>query len=85
MTPEERSQRARIAALTRWGKTTDRTAATAAATRAWHDKWEREADPDGVMPPEQRAKAADALKRAHYLRMQRKSTQARRRKRDTAA
>lgn len=69
MTPEERTRRAKIAALTRWGKTTDRSAATEAARRGLRAKFEREADPDGVMSPAARKQAADALERAHMLRM----------------
>lgn len=69
MTPEERTRRARIAANTRWGKTADRTGATEAARRGLRAKFEREADPDGVMSPPDRERAANNLQRAHYLRM----------------
>lgn len=78
LTPEQRSQRARIAANTKWGKTADRTAATAPATRAWNAKFEQLADPDGRMTPEQRARAAESLKRAHFQRMAYRSAQVRR-------
>lgn len=69
MTPEERTRRAKIAAFTRWGKTTDRSAATESARRGLRAKFEREADPDGVMSPVELKQAADALERAHMLRM----------------
>lgn len=80
MTPEQRTQHAKIAANTRWGKVVDRRAATAPATRAWHARFEQLADPDGVMTPEQRAKAAESLKRAHFQRMALKSAQVRARR-----
>ena len=41
-------------------------------------KWEREADPDGVLSPAERARRADALYRAHMTRLAMKSAQARR-------
>ena len=31
--------------------------------------WERKADPDGVLPPAERARRAEALRKAHYARM----------------
>ena len=70
---------ARIAAAERWARTSDRTEATAPARRGLTAKFEREADPDGVLPPEERARRADLLMRAHMLRMARRSAQARRR------
>lgn len=85
MTPEERTRRARIAAHTRWGKTPDRTAATEAARRGLLAKFEREADPDGVMSPADRAAAAENLRRAHYLRMAAARAAAAKKRRDTAA
>lgn len=70
---------ARIAAVERWARTSDRTEATAPARRGLTAKFEREADPDGVLPPEERARRTDLLMRAHMLRMARRSAQARRR------
>lgn len=70
---------ARIAAAERWARTSDRTQATAPARRGLTAKFEREADPDGVLTPEERARRADLLMRAHMLRMARRSAQARRR------
>lgn len=80
MTPAERALRARIAANTKWATTADRSAATAKARRAFADRWERHVDPDGVMSPEDRARAAQNAKRAHFQRMALKSAQSRRRK-----
>ena len=79
MTPEQRALRARIAANARWGHTppSQRSQATAAARRALADRWERDADPDGVMDPADRAVLAESLKKAHMARMTLRSSQAR--------
>jgi hypothetical protein len=85
MTPEERTRRAKIAANVRWGRTADRTAATEAARRGLRAKFEREADPEGVMNPADRARAADNLSRAHYLRMAAARAANAKKRRDSAA
>lgn len=69
---------ARIAAAERWARTPDRSAATAPARRGLQARFEREADPDGVLPPDERTRGADLLMRAHMLRMARRSAQVRR-------
>jgi hypothetical protein len=79
-TPEDRALRARIAAAERWGRTVDRCAATAPARRGMRAKFEREADPDGVLAADERARRADQLHYAHMLRMSRAAAQARRRR-----
>jgi len=38
---------------------------TAKARAGFQSKLEREVDPDGVLPPEERRRRADALRRAH--------------------
>jgi len=75
----DRALIARIAAAERWARTTDRAAATAPARQGLAAKFEREADPDGVLPADERARRGDLLMRAHMLRMARRSAQARRR------
>ena len=42
LTPSQRKQRAKLAALTRWGKTEDRAAATEPARNAFLDKFEND-------------------------------------------
>jgi len=69
MTPEQRSLRARIAAHTRWGNTDDTLSATAPARSAAEDRFMRQADPDGVLPLDVRARKAENLRRAFYLRL----------------
>lgn len=68
---------ARIAAAERWGHTADRTAATEPARSGLRAKFEREADPDGALSAQERARRADQLMYAHMLRMSRAAAQAR--------
>lgn len=68
---------ARIASAERWGRTPDRTIATEPARAGLRAKFEREADPDGSLPPAEVARRADHLQRAHMLRMSRKASEAR--------
>lgn len=84
-TPEERSLVARIAAAERWGRTPDRTTATAAARNGLRAKFEREADPNGALTADERGRRADSLMRAHMLRMSLAAKSARRRAGESAA
>lgn len=68
LTPAQRSQRARLAALTRHSRT-DGADATAPARAAFLARFEREVDPDGTLPPAERARRAETAKRAHFQRM----------------
>ncbi|MCZ7414273.1 hypothetical protein [Streptomyces sp. WMMC897] len=79
MTPTERQQRARLAAHTSWANTADPTSRTAKARAAHLSRFEREADPDGVLTPEERARRASHLKKAYYARLALQSAKARRR------
>lgn len=81
--PEERTLVAKIAAAERWGRTADRQQATAPARSGLRAKFEREVDPDGLLTPDERARRADSLMRAHMLRMSLKA-KASRRKADLA-
>jgi len=67
-TPSERSQLSRSAALTRWAHE-DTTSGTAKARAGFRSKFEREVDPDGVLPPAERAIRAERLKKAHMGRL----------------
>jgi hypothetical protein len=67
MTPEQRVQRARLGAHCSWARTRDPAARTAAARHESHiTKFEREVDPDGVLPPEERQRRARAAKSAYF-------------------
>ncbi len=74
------SLRARIAANTRWAFTPDRRAATAAARAGLAQRWEREVDPEGTLPPDERARRVESLRKAHYSRMALASAKKRRRR-----
>jgi hypothetical protein len=81
MTPEERIRRAKIAAHTSWANTANRADRTAAGTRAFLDRFERQVDPDGTLPPDVRARRAQHAKTAYMLRLAERSARARRRRR----
>lgn len=80
--PIDRQQISQIAALDRWAlHCTDRAAATAPARQAFADRWDRLVDPDGTLPPAERATRAAAAKSAHFRRMARASAAKRRKPR----
>ncbi len=85
LTPEQRSLHARIAAYSLHARVPDASAHTAPARKAFLDRFEREADPDGVLPPEERARRAEYLRKAYFTRLALKSAQARRKKASAAA
>jgi hypothetical protein len=78
LTAAERSLRGKLASYESWAKTPDRSARTAPGRAAQLARFEKLVDPDGTMPPEARAKAAEAAKQAHYARMALLSAKARR-------
>jgi hypothetical protein len=80
-TNNDRSQIAKIAANTRWANESDRSAATQPARDAMRLKFERQVDPEGRLPADERAIRAESARRAHYQRLALKSAQARRQKR----
>lgn len=78
-TPAERTLQARAAAHVRWAGTADRTAATAPARAALEARFEREVDPDGLLPPGERIRRAEHARRAYYAHLALRSARARRR------
>ena len=76
--PDPRSLSGSIAAHERWSRCDDRHAATAPARRAFDERFEREVDPGGVLPPAERARRAGHARKAHFLRLALKSAQSRR-------
>ena len=68
----------RIGGYTRWVNVDDRTKATAKARKAAWDRFDKQVDPDGTLPPEVRRQRADAARRAHYTRMALASAKVRR-------
>ena len=53
---------------------------TRAARAAFLNRFEREADPDGVLAPDERRRRASHLKKAYFLRLALKSAEVRRRR-----
>lgn len=81
MTTAERSLSGRIGQHLRWAKTPSadaRREATQPARNGLIRRWEKQADPHGVMSPAELATAVESLKKAHYARMALASARARR-------
>ena len=85
LTPTERSLRSQIAANESWAHTDDRPARTRNGRQAFLDAFEKQVDPDGVLPPAERAKRAENLRRAHMQRLALRSAQSRRRAKEARA
>ena len=77
LTPEQRRLRAQVAAHVQWAKEPDPSARTAGARKAFMERFEREADPDGVLDPAERARRAEHLRRAYFTRLALASSRAR--------
>jgi hypothetical protein len=69
-----------IAAEISWSRTADRSARTRPARQAFLDRFEREVDPDGALPIDERRRCAQHALRAHMLRLAKRSVTARRRR-----
>jgi hypothetical protein len=63
----------RIAAEISWARTVDRTARTRPARQAFLAKFEKEVDPDGKLPPEERARRANHALRAYMLQLRKRA------------
>jgi hypothetical protein len=77
MSPAERSLRARIAAHAMHARN-DPAEITANARAAFLAKFEQQADPDGVLPPEERRRRAEHFRSAYFARLALASAKARR-------
>lgn len=76
LTPEQRSQRARLAAFTRWSK--ENPAANAARGQAGLlARFERQVDPNNELAPAERRRRAEAARRAHMVALAFRSSKAR--------
>lgn len=75
---EDRRLAASIAAHESWANTADRSARTAPGRAALLARFEREVDPDGTLPPAERAVRAEHKRRAYFQRLALKSAKARR-------
>jgi hypothetical protein len=67
----------RIAAEVSWARTQDRPARTRPARQAFLKRFERQVDPDGTLPPEERRQRAEHAKRAYMLQLAKRSAAAR--------
>ena len=65
---------ARIAAEISWARTSDRSARTRPAREGFLKSFEREVDPDGKLPIEERRRRAEHALRAHMLRLRKRAT-----------
>ena len=79
LTPAERSLRGRIGAYVLHSRYDSREL-TKAARAAFESKFEREVDPDGVLPLEERLRRAEMARKAHYARLALASAVARRKR-----
>ena len=84
LTPAERTQRARIAAHSKWAVTSDPVAATAPARQAFDARFV-EVDPDGILPTAERARRAESAKSAYFARLALKSAISRRKSKELAS
>jgi len=80
LTAAESSLRGKIAARSRWATATaaDRERQAAAGQGGLLAAFERQVDPDGVLPPAERARRAQSARTAHMLRLALASAKARR-------
>ena len=67
----------RIAAEVSWARTHDRAARTRPARETFLKRFEKEVDPDGTLPPEERRQRAEHAKRAYMLQLAKRSAIAR--------
>lgn len=77
LTPEERTLRARLGAY-RLHALYDPKETTKKARAAFAARFDRQVDPDGVLSPVERARRADAARRAYFTELQLRSSQVRR-------
>lgn len=77
-TPSERTFVARMGAYALHAKVSDPTAHTAPARRAFLDRFEREVDPDGTLPEQERLRRAGYARKLYFTRLALASAKARR-------
>jgi len=80
---KRRSLQARAAAHASWANTRDRTARTASGTQAFLARFERQVDPGGTLPDDERSVLAQHARTAYMLGLARRSAAARERRSGT--
>jgi hypothetical protein len=73
------AQRGRIGAHVSWARTADRAARTEPGRKGFLARFEREVDPDGVLPERERARRAEHALKAYMQRLALASAEQRRR------
>lgn len=66
LTPAQRTLRAKAAADASWANTGDRSARTEPARRAALARFERQVDPEGELPEEERIRRAESARRSYF-------------------
>jgi hypothetical protein len=84
LSPEQRTLRARMAANTRWSRE-DAHEGTEKARAAFANRFEREVDPDGLLPAAERTRRAECARKAHMQGLALKSARARQARRQAPA
>jgi hypothetical protein len=84
-TPAERSLRGRAAGHTSWAKTPNRAARTKPGRDKFESRFEREVDPDGTLPPAERARRVKSARSAYFANLARQGAAAARERRETAS
>jgi hypothetical protein len=77
LTLAQRRLRASAAALTRWSREPDRTAATRPAVSGFLARFERQVDPDGLLDPAERVRRAEVARKAYMMLLALKSGRSR--------
>jgi hypothetical protein len=80
LTPAQRVLRSRLGAYSRWARE-DTTAGTEPARKAFLARFEAEVDPEGVLPPAERQRRAEAARKAYFTKLALASSKARGKKR----
>lgn len=78
LSPAERTLRARLAAHALHAQVADPSAHTAPAREAFLDRFERQVDPDGLLPEAERLRRAEHARKAYFTSLAYKSARARR-------
>jgi hypothetical protein len=68
----------RIGAHVSWSRTSDRSARTKPARDKFLEKFERQVDPEGILPQKERRQRAESARKAYMLQLARRSAMARR-------
>lgn len=76
MTAEQRAMRARVAALTRWANE-DPAEQMRKARAKFDERFEKQVDPEGILPEAERIRRAQAARRSYYQQLAFKSSRAR--------